>query len=291
MIRRAGFLLLFASSIVAAAAERSIAADEIEIERNVEYSNPKDQHLKLNLARPSKIDGLAPAVVCIHGGGWVEGDRERWQATCEKLARRGFVAVTVQYRFAPAHPFPAALEDVQAAVRWLKANAERLKIDPDRIGTVGDSAGGHLAQCLGVGADADRLAPNDARQSCRVNCVVNIYGPNNFTGNYPNPNVQNVIRLFQGGDLEHLRHQYILASPFYWVTPDAAPTLIIHGTKDDVVPLEQGELMYQRLKEAGVEVEFLPIEGAGHGFGGADAEKVDAAMYDWLEKHLKSPKK
>ncbi|HEY1784235.1 MAG TPA: alpha/beta hydrolase [Pirellulales bacterium] len=292
MIRRAGLLLLLAALIAPFPLERSATAGEIEVERDVEYSNPKDQHLKLNLARPSKIDGLAPAVVCIHGGGWTGGSRDGWQGTCEELARRGFVAVTVQYRFAPAHPFPAAIEDVQAAVRWVRSNADRLKVDPSRIGTLGDSAGGHLAQCLGVGADADRLASDAAAPSCRVQCVVNIYGPNDLTRHYrSNPNVDGLLKNFLGGDVEQARHNFILASPFYWVTPDAAPTLIIHGTKDDVVPFEQGEIMRDRLKAADVEVELLPIEGAGHGFQGPDREKAHAAMFDWLEKHLKPEKK
>jgi acetyl esterase/lipase len=277
-----------------------MAADDFDVEPNVEYSNPQDQHLKLTLVRPKKIDGLAPAVVCIHGGGWTGGSRDGWEGVCKQLAERGFVAVTVQYRFAPAFPFPAAIEDVQAAVRWVRANADRLKVDPDRIGTLGDSAGGHLAQCLGVGADADRLAPDvagqhgsgTAGQSCRVQCVVNIYGPNDLTRHYrTNPGVDNLLKNFLGGDVEHARHNFILASPFYWVTPDAAPTLIIHGTKDDIVPFAQGEMMRDRLAAAGVEVELLPIEGAGHGFGGADREKAHAAMFDWLEKHLKNQTK
>ncbi len=297
MIRRAGYLLLVAGSTLAGTPERSlVAAGEIQVERDIEYSNPEDQHLKLNLARPSKIDGLAPAVVCIHGGGWTVGDRGGWQGTCEELARRGFVAVTVEYRLAPAHRFPAALEDVQAAVRWLRANAERLKIDPSRIGTLGDSAGGHLAKSLGVGADVERLAPapasGTAGQSCRVQCVVNIYGPNDMTRAFStNPDVDRAFYQFIGGDREHARQQYILASPYYWVTPDAAPTLIIHGTQDNVVPYEQATLMLERLKSAGVEVELLTLEGAGHGFTGADSEKSNAAMFDWLEKHLKGPKK
>ena len=292
MIRRAGFLLSLIAAIVALPAQRSRADDDFDTEPNIEYSNPQDQHLKLTLVRPKTIEVLAPAVVCIHGGGWTGGSRDGWEATCKELARRGFVAVTVQYRFAPAFPFPAALEDVQAAVRWVRANAERLKVDPNRIGTLGDSAGGHLAQCLGVGADAERLAPDADGQSCRVQCVVNIYGPNDLTQHYhTNPGVDNLLKNFLGGDVEHARHNFILASPFYWVTPDAAPTLIIHGTKDDIVPFAQGEMMRDRLKAADVEVELLPIEGAGHGFGGADREKAHAAMYDWLEKHLKSAKK
>jgi acetyl esterase/lipase len=301
MIRRTHLMsaLFFMASILPAGIERGLAADEIEIERDVEYSNPKDQHLKLTLARPAKIEGLAPAVIFIHGGGWAVGHRDRWQGACEELARRGFVAVTVTYRFAPAFPFPAAVEDVQAGVRWLRANAERLNIDPNRIGAAGDSAGGHLAQCLGVGLEVQPSEPSAERehasgtadQSSRVQCLVNIYGPNDMTREHGvNPQVDELLRNFLGGDVKQARRQYILASPFFWVTPEAAPTLIIHGTKDNVVAFEQATIMQERLKAADVEVEVLALEGAGHGFQGADAQKSDAAMYAWLEAHLK-PKK
>ncbi len=288
----ASFLL---ASIGCLFAQRALAG-EIETEKEVEYSNPADQHLKLTLCRPKQIDGLAPAVVFIHGGGWSGGHRDRWQGACEELARRGFVAVTVTYRLAPAFPFPAAVEDVQAAVRWLRANAERLKINPTRIGAAGDSAGGHLAQCLGVGVDTRLAAPPPADhpsgagdQPTRVQCVVNIYGPNDMT-RMKGPHVDGVLKNFLGGDVEAARHRYVLASPFDWVTPEAAPTLIIHGTKDDIVPYEQATIMQERLKGVNVEVELLTLEGAGHGFQGENSDKANAAMYAWLESHLK-PKK
>src|SRR5205085_8578050 len=91
-----------------------------------------------------------PAIVCVHGGGFRAGKRERWDDTCKMLAQRGYVAATVSYRLAPDYQFPAAIHDVKAAVRWLRAHADRCGIDPDRIGVLGDSAGGHLAQFLGV---------------------------------------------------------------------------------------------------------------------------------------------
>ncbi|HTU25019.1 MAG TPA: alpha/beta hydrolase [Pirellulales bacterium] len=290
MLRRFRRLFCLAAFVTAIACAGWAVAGEIEHEPGIEYANPADQHLKLDLTRPKQIEGRVPAVVCIHGGGWAGGTREGWQWACDELARRGFVAVTVTYRLTPAYHFPDHVEDVQAAVRWVRDNAERLKVDPSRIGVVGDSAGGHLAQCLGVGADVDRLQaagkPGGAIDpNCRVACVVNIYGPNDLTREVPK-NVAGLLRNFLGDpEKDHLN--YILASPYYWVTPDAAPTLIIHGTKDDVVPFEQAQVMHERLKAAGVEVELLPIEGAKHGFGGADAEKAHAAMYDWLERHLK----
>src|SRR3954470_15563439 len=141
------FLLLTACSIIA-----PFASAEIVFEEGIEFSNPDDQHLKLDLARPAQVnDGeKLPAVLCIHGGGFRAGNRKGWDAFCKKLAERGYVAITVDYRLAPKYQFPAAIYDVKAAVQWLRTNADKYHIDPDRIGTVGDSAGGHLALFLGV---------------------------------------------------------------------------------------------------------------------------------------------
>ena len=285
-------LLLVVLCLVASRGKQSrSAAAEIEFQADVEYSNPHDEHLKLNLARPKQIDGLAPAVVCIHGGGFRAGNRQRWDGVCRQLAERGYVAVTVTYRLAPKHQFPAAVNDVKAAVRWLRANAERLKIDPDRIGTLGDSAGGHLAQFLGVtggvkqfDADGDNL-----QQSSRVECVVNFYGPSDFTKSYgKSVDAAQVLPLFLGGDLEQARHRHILASPLYWVTPRAAPTLLIHGTNDPYVAHEQAVWLRDRMQAADAPVELLTLEGAGHGFQGDDARRANEAMFAFLDKWLKN---
>ncbi len=290
-LRRAKWLALLLTFLTFGG--RPVVGGEVEIEREVEYSNPGDAHLKLNLARPKQIEGRAPAVVCIHGGGWTAGSREHWNGLCEQLAQRGYVAVTISYRFAPAHPFPAAVNDAKAAVRWLRANAERLKIDPDRIGAVGDSAGGHLSQFLAVTPDVKGFDRDGDHldQSSRIQCEVNIYGPNDMTKMYGvQPNVDKVVSQFVGGDLEHARHACVLASPIAWVTPAAAPTLIIHGTKDDIVPHEQAILMRDRLQAADVPVEVLSLEGAGHGFGGDDLKRANEAALAWFDKYLKADK-
>ncbi len=122
ILRRATGLLVFHLALAFGAltyGTRPAAGGEVEMERDVEYSNPGDAHLKLDLTRPKQIEGLAPAVVCIHGGGWTAGNRDGWNGLCKQLAERGYVAVTITYRFAPAHPFPAAVNDAKAAVRWL----------------------------------------------------------------------------------------------------------------------------------------------------------------------------
>jgi acetyl esterase/lipase len=206
------------------------------------------------------------------------------------MAERGYVAATVTYRLAPQHPFPAAIHDVKAAVRWLRANADRYHIDPEHIGVVGDSAGGHLAQFLGVTAGRQEFegrggAPD---QSSRVSCVVNYYGPSDFTKSYgKSVDAAQVLPLWLGGDLEHEHHRHVLASPLNWITPTAAPTLLIHGTEDKYVAFEQAQWTFDRMKAADVEVELLKLDGAGHGFKGADAERAEAAMFEFFDRHLK----
>ena len=265
------------------------ARAEVTSREGVEYANPDDQHLKLNLALPDDTVDSRPAVVCIHGGGFRAGDRKGWDERCRKLAARGFVAVTIDYRLAPKYPFPAAVEDCKAAVRWLRLNAAEFKLDRRRIGAAGDSAGGHLAQYLGVTGDVhDYEGEQNKGPSSRVACVVNIYGPSDLTRSYGRSvDAHEVLPLFLGGDVEHERKRHVLASPLYWVTPRAAPTLLIHGTEDKYVNIEQAQWMYERLKAAQVDVELLTLPGAGHGFKGEDAKKAEDAMFKWFDAHLK----
>ena len=267
-----------------------LVPDDVLFERDIEYANPDGQHLQLNLARPKHPGGHLPAVLCIHGGGFRAGKREGNDALCLKLAQRGFLAATVTYRLAPKYQFPAAVHDVKAAVRWLRANAAKYQIDPARIGVTGDSAGGHLAQFLGVTAGVQEFEGDggNAGQSSGVACVVNRYGPSDFTKSYgKSVDAAEVLPLFLGGNLETARPRHVLSSPLNWVTPRAAPTLLLHGTEDKYVAYEQAEWMRDRLLACGVEVQLLTLEGAGHGFKGADAEKAGQALFAFFEQHLK----
>src|SRR5215212_2939819 len=255
-------------------ARPSNAAEAVVFEKDIEYSNPDNQHLQVDLARPDG-EGPYPAVICIHGGGFRAGTRQAYDGLIKKLAKNGYVAVTVEYRLAPKYQFPAAVYDVKAAVRWLRANAAKYDVDPDRIGVTGGSAGGHLAQFLGVTAGLKQFEGEggNPQQSSRVACVVNFYGPSDFTKSYgKSVDAAEVLPLFLGGNLEQARPKHILASPLYWVTPDAAPTLLIHGTKDQYVAYEQAVWMLDKLLNAGVEAELVTMQGARHGFAGKDAE-------------------
>jgi acetyl esterase/lipase len=264
--------------------------ESVTFEKEIEYSHPGDESMRLNMARPKESDSARPVVICIHGGGFRAGKRERWDGLCLRLAEKGFVAVTISYRLAPKYQFPAAVHDCKAAVRWLRANAEKYGIDEKRIGVLGDSAGGHLAQLLAVSGDVPELEGDggNANHSSRVSCVANIYGTSDLSRSYGRSvDAGEVLPLWFGGNVIEKRRSHILASPLYWVTPSAAPTLLLHGTEDKYVNYEQAVWMFERLQAADVEVQLVTFPGAGHGFQAADLEKADQLVFEFLTKRLK----
>jgi acetyl esterase/lipase len=256
--------------------------------QTVNYASADPQQV-MDIVRP-KDAGKHPAILAIHGGGFRAGSRKGYEKTCAMLAEHGYVCATADYRLAPKDPFPAAVYDVKAAVRYLRANASTLGIDPNKIGVMGGSAGGHLALFLGVTGNVPEFegdGPNK-EQSSRVSVVVSYYGPSDFTKSYGRSvDAAEVLPLFLGADLEHARAMHLRASPLNWVTPDAAPTLAIQGTKDRYVNYEQSVWIIERLLGAGVAAELETIEGADHGFKGADAERADKRMMGFFDRYLK----
>jgi acetyl esterase/lipase len=281
---------LFAAAFLFAALGAGRAhAEDVIFEKGIEYSNPDDQHLQLDMARPAG-EGPYPAIVCIHGGGFRAGTREGYDGLIQTLAQRGYVAVTITYRLAPKYQFPAAIYDCKSAVRWLRANAARYHVDPSRIGAMGGSAGGHLALFLGVTGDVKPFEGDggSAEQSSRVQSVVSYFGPSDFTKSYGHSvDAAEVLPLFLGGNLQQAERKHIEASPLYWITPSAAPTLCIHGTKDPYVAYDQAIWMVDRLRAASVEAELMTISGAGHGFSGDDAKRADEAMVAFFDRQFK----
>jgi acetyl esterase/lipase len=283
-------VLVALALLLALAPVQAQAQEGVVFEKGIEFTNPDDQHLKLDLARPEKGDGPFPAVLCIHGGGFRAGTRDGYDGLIKQLAARGYVAITVDYRLAPKYPFPAAIHDVKAAVRWLRANAAKYHINPERIGVTGGSAGGHLALYLGVTGGVKELEGEGGNPtlSSKVNCVVNFYGPSDLTKSYgKSVDAAEVLPLFLGGNVEKERPKHITASPLYWVTPQAPPTLCVHGTKDNYVAYEQSIWMVDRLLAAGVDAELVTLQGAGHGFGGEQAKQAESALFAFFDKYLK----
>jgi acetyl esterase/lipase len=281
--------LAAAISVARMCAAELVVPGSVLFEKNIEYANPDDQHLQLDLARPKDGSGPFPAVLCIHGGGFRAGTRDGYDKLCVTLAEHGFVAATITYRLAPKYQFPAAVHDCKAAVRWLRLNSSKYHVDPERIGVTGSSAGGHLAQFLGVTAGIREFeGDQNVGPSSAVSCVVNVYGPSDFTKSYgKSVDAHEVLPLWLGGNLETARLRHIQASPLNWVTPNAASTLLIHGTEDKYVAYEQALSMHERLKTCGVETRLMTMEGAGHGFKGFDAEKAEKALIAFFEEQLK----
>ncbi|HSH96284.1 MAG TPA: alpha/beta hydrolase [Roseimicrobium sp.] len=286
-----GLFACVATSILPAA--DLAVPEDVVFTRDIEYAKPDGQSQLLNLAQPKDGKGPFPAVLCIHGGGFRAGNREGYNKLCLKLAQNGYVAVTIEYRLAPKFQFPAAVYDCKAAVRWLRLNAEKYHIDPSRIGVTGGSAGGHLAQFLGVTQGVVQFeGDSNPGASSDVSCVVNYYGPSDFTQSYgKSVDAHEVLPLWFGGNLEQERQKHIVGSPLPWVTPKSAPTLLVHGTEDKYVAYEQAIWMRDRMKVCGVPVELLTLEGAGHGFKGPDAEKAEAALMEYFGRQLKTRKK
>jgi len=208
----------------------------------------------------------------------------------EGMAGLGYVGVTIDYRLVPAAHFPAQVEDCKAAVRWLRANAAKYRIDADHIGVVGFSAGGHLASMLGVTGPGDGLEGNGGNpgQSTRVQAVVSFFGPTDFsTRDWPADLEREVIVPFLGGTVAERPDTYRKASPYTYATKDAPPFLFFHGSEDELVPVDQSRRMADKLKVDGVPVQLVVLAGERHGFSDASNQKAMRQMLDFLGERLR----
>jgi acetyl esterase/lipase len=268
----------------------SAFGDDVRFQAGITFAQPGGETLKLNLARPASGNGPFPAVICIHGGGFSGGRREDYDDLCRKFARRGYVAVTIDYRLSPKHRWPAHIYDCKAAVRWLRAHAAEYGVDSSKIGAMGSSAGGHLAQFLGVTNDVREFDGDHTclDQSSRVSCVAAWAQASDFTREYGVwKGAAEAFRGFLGADLSaETRRLHVRASPLFWVTPNASPTLIVHGTQDQDVLFVQSVWIYERLRSAEVEAELVPIEGGGHGLTGPHLEKAEQATFRFFDRQF-----
>lgn len=267
--------------------------DQFELVEGVEFCRVGDVVLKLDMATPQLGEAPRPAVVCLFGGGWISGSRRAVRDHIEYLAAHGFVAVAPDYRLAPEHPFPAAVADVRQCVRWLRRNADKYGIDPDRIGAVGYSAGGHLACMLGVTSDTDRFGADDVAAggtSARVQAVVNYFGPGDMAATeWSDLAKRKYLVPFFGGTPEERPHAYRKASPVTHITADDPPILTLQGDKDRTVPMAIAVKLHERLEAAGVTNELVIVEGQGHGWKEPHRSRGRAQMVEFLNTHLRKP--
>ncbi len=260
---------------------------KVHIERDVEYGRAGDRPLKLDLYCPKqKSEKPLPVIVYVHGGAWMSGDKSMAALRLAAIAAQGdYVCVSVGYRLSGEAIWPAQIHDCKAAIRWLRANAAKYHLDPEKIGVWGTSAGGHLVSMLGTSGDVKDLEGDcgSAGQSSRVTCVVDFCGPSDFSAIAAAPHTV-VRRLLGGGSLEEIKEKLIAASPVTYVSKDDPPFLIVHGTDDNTVPIRQAEILYAALQQAGVEAVFVKIEGGGHGIDGPEVKERVMAFFD---KHLR----
>lgn len=232
---------------------------------------------QLDLCTPVGASGLRPGVVLIHGGGFEAGSKSSYDQFCGYLASQGFVAATLNYRLAPLNVWPAQLVDVQLAVRWLRAHASEYALDTRRLCSFGDSAGGQLAVFLGVLAT---IHPGDqagmlADQSPKVSCVVDEFGPVDMTALTKNPFWKGVFPALFGVGGQNNQATLRDASPLFQVSGRSAPTLILQGTADTVVPPSQSHALQDALQQAGVPVSYISYDG-DHAFGSLSNAQITA---------------
>ena len=268
--------------------------------RNLVYASVGDRDLHLDLYAPkAKPAKPMPLVVWIHGGGWRGGSKEGLNRAGPILERGGYILASVEYRLSGEAIFPAAIADCKAAVRWLRANASRYGIDPDRIAVWGSSAGGHLVALLGTAWDVrewDAIHPENQDVSSRPTVVCNWFGPtdflrmNDFAGRIDHDAAGSPESLFLGGPIQEHPEKAQKANPIAYVTPDDPPMLLMHGEKDLAVPYNQSELLFAALQKAGVESRLYKVVGGDHGFRDATRDTPESLFQmaaEFLDRHLK----
>lgn len=274
----------------AAAQDRATpsAAPEVTVSKDVSYGRVNGADLLLDVYNPSEqIDGGRPAVILIHGGGWTSLDKSTMRGMGDFLARSGFVGFSVNYRLFHdgENPWPAQLDDVQRAVRWVRANATRYDVDPQRIGAFGHSAGAQLAALLGMEDTLDDSDPSLANYSSRVEAVVDVSGPTDFTIARGADDTAFFANFF-GGDYSKHAAAWREASPVYHVAKSDAPFLIVHGTQDQNVSIAQAQELYDKLQALGALPEFLKVDD-GHTFRTPEARHMLAsATLAFFQHHL-----
>ena len=298
----AGTLLAYLSLGVhlAVAAERPDPAERPDVEQrthsiqrllsvkrlfDVPYATRGDQTLKADVYLPEG-DGPFPAVLMVHGGAWMAGNKRTMRPAARIVASHGYTVVSINYRLAPLAKFPSQVDDCKAAVRWLRTESDKYKLDPRRVGGYGYSAGAHLVCMLGVTDPKDGLegrgVPADA-VSTRLQAVVAGGAPCDLE---QIPLDARWIAYFLGGSRREVPEVYRRASPTTFVTPDDPPTFFFHGQADSLVPLKSPKALQSRLDKVGVATEFHEVVKKGHITTFLSEDPVKRAV-KFLDRHLK----
>ncbi|WP_284639660.1 S-layer homology domain-containing protein [Paenibacillus silviterrae] len=280
----------------------------VRMYEDVEIGMAGNRKLYTSIAVPETTpDAPMPVAVYIHGGGWNHGDRKQALSSISSyVLKRGYIGVSLDYRLTPEAPYPAQIQDVKLAIRYLRANSAQYHIDPSRIGVIGSSAGGHLAALLGTTSDllsTEHIMLDNGNTvqvpdmegtggypdySTRVQAVVDWFGPADFTTEFAN-NYSSVTALLGGKKAFTVPNEARLAMPGTYASPDDPPIWIRHGKADLTVPYQNSEVLASQLTAAGVPVvDFKLVDGQGHGFVGEAKDIADAEAWAFLDQHVKN---
>lgn len=269
---------------------------EQQVLKDLPYVENGHERQKLDLYLPAEAHSPRPLVIWVHGGGWQAGNKNG--GPYRPLLARGFAIASINYRLSQHAIFPAQIHDCKAAIRWLRSNASRYGIDPDRFGVWGSSAGGHLVALLGTTGDVKELEGNLGNNeiSSRVQAVCDWFGPTDFLlmnrqagsrGKINHDSADSPESKLVGVPIQDDPEKARLASPLTYVSDDDPPFLIVHGDRDRLVAVGQSQLLKAALDKAHVQTKLQIIEDAGHGQF-RDSEVLESSFH-FFEEVLKSP--
>lgn len=239
--------------------------------------------LKLDLIYPEEPEKVYSCIVWICGGAWLTMDKSAHLPYLAELARSGFVVASVEYRTSNEAIYPAQIVDVKAAIRYLRAHSERYRINPERFGVMGESAGGYLAAMAALADDPAFDEGDYLEYSSKVQAACPWYPPTDVTGfPYPSPleSASSRESLMLGMNVMLHQEEALKACPVSYVSKDAPPFMIIHGMNDHTVPFSQGEILHDKLEAAGCDVKLIAIEDADH----ADRQFFQKEIWERITK-------
>lgn len=252
------------------------------------------QTLLLDIAQPKGQTKDLPVVLMVHGGGWAGGSRADYRYMIDAIAGQGMVGVSIDYRLAPQNIFPAPLQDVKCAVRWIRENAPKYHMDTKRVVAMGGSAGAHLVALLGSTAGMPEFEGSGgyANQSSHIDAMVLHAGPYDLgrvvRQAQAQPTAQSTlgvraVHMLLGGNNDPESQAYRLASPATYVSQNTVPTLLIHGRKDTLVPFTEAIHMHALIQSKNVPSKLLLIDDAGHGDFGVNPGPVVVDLIAFLK--------
>ena len=252
----------------------------IEVREKIVYARVGERDLLLDAILPTG-SGPHPAVLVVHGGAWRSGNRMQLRGYANALAERGFACFAIDYRLAPAHKFPAQIDDCREAVKWVRKNASNYNLNPDKLGAIGYSAGGHLV-CL-LATTGEPPSAENGNIDTRLQAVVAGGAPTDFRNM---PDGGQWAEYWMGGNLTTTPEKFYNASATAFVDKLDPPIFFFNGTSDQLVPVAWSKSCHDALKACGVRTELHTIEGAGHMFAAMNQTALTKA-YQFLESELK----